>query len=275
MIYALLSPFPDWLGLTILSLVLGALMMVMYHRIANHDAITRAKDAIRAGMLELKLFRDYPRVTISAQFKLLGSLARFQWHMLVVVLIMSLPMTLVLAQMGLRYQWRSLRLDEEILLRVRVDSDQLDLLDAGIEPNDALTVSAGPVAGEDDVVWRIRAKKHGTHLLNIQVGGNWIEKEFVVGDGPSRVSAMRPGRDWIDQLLHPVEARVPDAALVTSIELEYPGVDSWVTGRDYWILYFFVVSMLGAIVQKPLFAAARSITQRTPAWQHQSQVLSS
>ena len=74
-----------------------------------------------------------------------------------------------------------------------------------------------------------------------------------MGAGFQRVSAVRTGRDWTAQLFHPSERMLPKGCPVQSIEIEYDGVDSWVSGADWWVLYFFVISMLAALILKPLF----------------------
>ena len=80
-----------------------------------------------------------------------------------------------------------------------------------------------------------------------------IEKELVVGPDFQRVSAARVGRDWTAQLFHPAERTLPSTSAVKSIEVLYAGVDSWIYGANWWLLYFFVISMLTALVFKPFF----------------------
>ena len=88
--------------------------------------------------------------------------------------------------------------------------------------------------------------------MRFHVAGEAIEKELVVGEAFERVSAVRPSGRWTDQLFHPVERRLPAGAPVRFIEIVYPGVDSWIDGADYWVLYFFVVSMAVGLVFAPV-----------------------
>jgi hypothetical protein len=55
------------------------------------------------------------------------------------------------------------------------------------------------------------------------------------------------------QLLNPAERLLPRAAGLASIRIDYPGVDSHIYSADWWVLTFFVISMLTALVFKPLF----------------------
>jgi hypothetical protein len=89
--------------------------------------------------------------------------------------------------------------------------------------------------------------------LRFNAAGQTIEKEFVVGDSFARVSALRPAPRWTDRLLHPVEAPIPNDSRIESIAIAYPSEDSWVHGANYWVVTFFVISLVAALVLKPVF----------------------
>ncbi len=252
-VYAVLSPFPVWVGLTMISAITGVLMLVAFRYLSNQDAIVRAKDDIKANLLALKLFKDDLRVMCVCQFRLLWAIARLQRYVLTPVLILALPMLLGLAQMGVRYQWRPLQVGERTLVRLRLGDNPSDAVDAMLTEHPGISVEAGPVPGGGEVVWRVRATEPGRHSLSFAVGDAVVEKELVISDGFERVSARRATPHWTDQLLHPTEQRLPTGAHVRFIEILYPSVDSWIHGANYWVLYFFIVSMVVALILKPFF----------------------
>ena len=252
-VYAVLAPFPVWLGLTILSALAGVAMLLAFRYTSNQTAIRRVKDEMKANLLALRLYKDELRVTFRAQLRLLWAVVKLQRYILPSILIMLPPMMLVLAQMGARYQWRSLRTGERTILRMRFGNEALPIEDPIIEPGPGLVVEAGPVPGGGETVWRIRGGESGRHTIRFQVGSATVEKELVVSDAFQRVSAQRPGSRWTARLLHPTEPPLPAGGPVKSIEIGYPGVDSWIYGADWWVAYFLVVSLLFAVVVKPLF----------------------
>jgi uncharacterized membrane protein (DUF106 family) len=269
-VYAVLSPVPPWLGLTILSAVAGVVMLIAFRYVSNQEAIGRAKDDIKANLLALKLYKDDLRVMFQAQGRLLWAILRLQRYMLTPVLIMLLPMLLGLAQMGTRHQWRPLRTGERALIRVTGTAAETSSLNGGdrydsgtgaadsvseirLERSAAVEVEVGPVPGGGAWVWRVRGGAPGRHTLQFHADGETIEKELIVGEGFSRVSAVRVGSDWATQLLHPVEGRLPHGAGIDSIEILYPGRDGWFCGATWWVLSFFVISMATALLLKPVF----------------------
>jgi len=252
-VYAVLSPLPVWLGLTLISAVTGVVMLIAFRYTSNQKAIGRARDDITANLLALKLFKDEIGVTFRSQGRILGALLRLQWHMLRPLLILLLPMLLLLGQMGVRYQWRPLRAGERTLIRMHVNPGQAGVPAAELEPSPGAIVEAGPVPGGGELVWRIRAGEPGRHTLRFRVGAATVEKELVVGDAFQRVSAARLGSRWTSQILHPTEPLLPANSPVEALEIQYAGVHSYIHGANWWILYFFVVSMAAALLLKPVF----------------------
>jgi hypothetical protein len=265
-VYAVLGVLPIWLSLTLLSAIAGVIMLIAFRYTSNQKAIGRARDDITANLLALKLYKDEIGVAFRSQGRLLGALGRLQWHMLLPVLIMALPLIMGVAQMGLRHQWRPLRPGEEALVTLRLKPDPARTHEQTLRLYENTTLApspgvserepgdlVGPVPGGNALVWRFRAGEPGTHVLKFAVDGETHEKSLVVGEPFQPVSAERPGHAWTAQLLHPREKPLPAKAPVASIEISYPGVESYIYGADWWVLYFFVVSMAAALIFKPMF----------------------
>lgn len=254
-IYSVLGWLPPWLSLTILSAVAGILALVVFRHTSNQKAIGRALDDIKANLLALKLYKDELRVTFQAQGRLLWAILRLQRYMLTPFLVMLGPMLLGLAQMGLRHQWHPLQPGEQTLITAVCTSETANHPDIEIESSPGLIVEVGPVPGGGKLVWRVRGGEPGRHRLQFRIDGSTIEMEkaLVVGTGFQRVSAARVGRDWTAQLFHPAERALPKQSPLQSIEIDYPGVESWIYGANWWVLTFFVISMLTALILKPLF----------------------
>lgn len=251
--YALLGILPPWFGITLISVVLGIVMLVAFGKFSNQERIGRAKDDIKANLLALKLYKDELGVVFSAQVKILWAICRLQRYVLTPVLILTPPMLLLLAQMGVRYQWRPLHVGETAIVKASL-ADETNGSDFSlISDSGGAVIEAGPIAGDGSVAWRVRAEEPGRHVLNLEANGERITKELVVGEAGQRVSALRPGGVWYDQLLHPVEGSLPSSGPIRWIELSYPPLESYVYGSDWWILYFFVVSMATALAFKPFF----------------------
>lgn len=251
-VFGLLSPLPPWLGLTIISAVLGVVMLLAFKYTSNQKAIAAAKDTIKANLLALKLFKDEMRVTLVSQWRVLKGVGRLQWHMVKPILILALPMLLIIGQMGVRYQWRALKPDEVARISVKMRDGAVSVSDVTLDVGEALKVEVDGVPGGDSVDWRVRGGTPGDHTLRFTVGGETLEKALRVGDAFGSVSAERVTGHWFAQVLHPREARLPASLPVESIEIVYPPREGWFSGSDWWILSFFVISMLAALALAPV-----------------------
>jgi hypothetical protein len=245
-----LAVLPGWLSATLVSAATGGLLLVAFKYTSNQRAIKRVRDDINAHLLALKLFKDSAAVAVRAQGRILWGAARLFVLALVPMAVMAVPVCLILGQLALWYQSRPLRVGEEAVVTLRLGgAADAPWPEVRLEPTAAVDVTVGPVRVQSQraVCWNIRAREGGSHRLVFQVGGQAVDKELAVGDGYLRVSLQRPGRNWSDALLHPWEQPFGPDSPVRSIEIDYPRRDSWTSGTDSWLIYWFAVSMVSAL----------------------------
>src|SRR5262245_22238833 len=252
----LLSPIgllPGWLSATVVGALSGVFLLGVFKYTSNQKAIKRVRDDINANMLALKLFKDSVKVAFGAQGRLfVGAFWLFVYGV-VPVLVMIVPVTLLLGQMSLWYQQRPLRVGEEAVVTLKLNGGPEDSFpDVTLQSGPAAQMLLGPVriASKREVCWNIVARESGLHRLTFLVGDQTAEKELAVGDGFMRVSVQRPGWNWLDVMSHPWESPFPPQSLVGSIEISYPQRISWTSGTDWWVAYWFVVSLVAAFCFK-------------------------
>ena len=247
---------PAWLSLTVISAVLGVLMLILFKHTSNQAAIGKVRDTIKAQLLAMKLFKDNIPVVLKAQVKILLNAMLLLIHSFRPMLVMIIPFSLLLGQLGLWYQSRPLLVGEQALVTVQLaDSDTGLMPPVSLQPSAAATVTSGPVRvpAKRQVYWQIQAKEAGEQQLTFQVADKEVQKELAVGEGLMPVSMTRPGLNVADLILHPAEKPFGKASPVQSIEITYPDRPSKVTGTDFWIVSLFVISMVVAFLLKPFF----------------------
>lgn len=255
-LFGFIAVVPGWLSNTIISAVAGVVLLVIFKYTSNQRAIGKVRDDIKAHMLALKLFKDSISVTLRAQGRVFRGAFLLLFYSIRPVLFMIVPVVLLLSQLGLWYQSRPLLCKEEALVSLKLNGQRSGSRpDVTLSSNDTVEVVTGPVrvsAGRE-VVWQVRALQDGIHNLDFYVGGERIEKELAVGDGFMRVSAKRPGRRWSQILMYPAEKPLGSNSAVSYITIDYPERSSWTSGTDYWVVYFFIASMVFALLFKPVF----------------------
>jgi len=248
---------PAWLSLTVISAVFGVLMLILFKHTSNQAAIGKVRDAIKAHLLAMKLFKDNIPVVLKSQVKILVNAFLLLVHSFRPMLVMIIPFSLLLGQLGLWYQSRPLAAGEEAVVTLQLAASDADPMPpVSLQSSAAAVVTIGPVRvpSKRQVFWQIQAVEPGTHQLTVQIGYMQFRKDLAVGDGLMPVSMKRPLLNNItDLILHPAEKPFDTSSPVYSISINYPDRPSKVTGTDYWIISLFVVSMVVAFLLKPFF----------------------
>ncbi len=246
---------PPWLSNTIISIVLGVLLLILFKYTSNQRAIGRTKDQIKANMLAMKLYKDSIAVTLKVQAQLFGGALMLLLHAVRPMLVMMIPVCLVLAQMSLWYQSRPLREGEYAVVTVQLaDNSGSNWPEVSLDVPATVRVTIGPVriTTKREICWEIQAQTSGSQPLVFNVGEKVVTKQLVIGDGMMPVSIKRPGRQWTQILQHPLEKPLESNSLVQSIDIDYPDRISRVSGTNWWVIYCLVVSLVAAMLLKPL-----------------------
>ena len=173
---SLLAPIglvPGWLSVTVVAVITGLVLLIVFKHTSNQGAIKAARADIKANLLAMKLFKDSVFVTLRAQVHILGGAARLLILSVVPMLVMAVPVTILLAQLALWYQARPLQIGEAAVMTMKLaDGANASALTGAsasvwpkvsLEPTSALEVILGPVRvlSKRELCWNIRARAAG------------------------------------------------------------------------------------------------------------------
>ncbi len=253
----ILSPFeahPAW-GMTVISLIAGAVLLLVYKATSSQEGIRRTKDRIWARFYELRLFQHDIRLLLSAQANLLKANLRYLSHSLVPLLFMVPPVLLLLGQLNLRYGLRPLLPGEVALLKVTA-REGVSLDDARAESRGdcvAVRTDAVRIPALREAVWRLEAQREGCCSVTVVVGGDRVSKEVVVGRGAVPVAPRRLGSRWWELALTPGEPPLGSRS-VAAVEVTYPARDFRIAGilLPWWLAFFVLSLAFGLVLKSPL-----------------------
>jgi hypothetical protein len=245
---------PGWLSATLAAGVTGALLLLLFKFTSNQAAIERVRTDIDANLLTLKLFKDATAVVLAAQGGMIRGACKLFVLAIVPMLVMMVPVLLLLGQLSLWYQHRPLRVGEEAVVALKLNGTPGDEMPAvELETGPSAEVLTGPVRvpSQREVVWLLKARENGTRPLSFRAGEQTATKELAIGEGFMRVSPRRPAWNWSDALLNPAEPAFPPSSPIQAVEVAYPDRDSWIYGTNAWVIYWFIASMVAALLAKP------------------------
>ena len=258
---AVLWPFrglSPWFGLTAVSLLTSLLMLLVYKLTSNQAAIRRAKDRIKAHLLEMRLYKDNMRVTLAAQGAILKANLAYMAANLKPLAVMIVPLVLILAQLSVWFDRAPLRPGEETLVKASVEANA-DPVSLGLELETppGLEVTAPPVRipDEHEVVWRIKAIAPGEGRLILRTGGGTLAKSVAVGGRAlDRVSPLASRGSFWKRVLYPGEGPLPAGTPVRSVEILYPARHLAAFGVTVnWLIAYLVLSVAFGFAFKGLF----------------------
>ncbi len=248
--------FPPLVGLTVVSVLTGVAMLLVFRATSNQKGVAAVKRRIAAGVFEIRLFNDDPRAILRAQADILRHTVTYLGLNLVPMLWMIVPLVLVIIQLQFHYGYAGLEPGSTALVKVKVnDASASAAPDVSLDADLGIEVESPllwiPSLGEAN--WRIAARHLGDHELRVLIGGEVFAKRVRVTDAVVRLAPVRPSNRFVDQLFNPVERPLPADAPVESITVTYPEARIGFLFWDaHWLVVFFVLSILTALVlQRP------------------------
>lgn len=240
-------------GLPALAVIAGtalatALVVLGVMRLtSNQVALAEVKRRIQAGLLEMRLYNDDLRGLVRAQGDVLWHNLRYVGLSLVPLVITALPLTLAIAQLQAWYGYDGLPPGTATTITAAVEGavTTLPQLDAP-----GLEVLGTPryFPTRHEVVWRVVPRQPGAAMARVVMnGGAAVEKSVQVasGDVTARRSPSRDRAAFVQQLLYPSEAPIPEGAGVTSIRVPYPERALAVLGVElHWLVVYLALTVV-------------------------------
>ncbi len=251
-------PLGPWPAMIAVSLLTGLLMLFIFKKTSNQAGIRRAKDRIKAHLLEIRLYRADFGQTMRSQGKMLLANGRYVAHALKPMLVMFIPILLLLLQLDSWFGARALRPGETAMVKVKLDKSVNPMAtEVGLEAPAGAVIETPPlrIEEENEVDWRIKAGSEGRSAFKITVAGEtWTKALAVGGRAVSRIVPSRVRRHGLDELSHPGEPVLAKTAPVAAIEISYPPARMNLFGwRMHWLVAFFILSIVFGFGLKGVF----------------------
>ena len=247
-----------WVGMILVSFLTGLMMLFVFKWTSNQQGIQKVKNRIKAHLLELRLFKDNLGQSLRSQGNILRCNLKYIGYSAKPMLVMILPLILILIQLNFWFGYESLGPNESAILKMKLGEDQ-DPLEAQIEiqPSSVLVLETPPLRIEEshEINWRFSATERGIHMFTINVNGKAVTKKVSVSQKPlSKISPLKVGGNFFNQLLYPTESPVKGDLPVESVEICYPSKSMSLFGwKIHWIIVYFVLSIVFGFAFKGVF----------------------
>lgn len=236
----LMAGLPDWVALAVLALLVTILILPIIKWTFNPKLADRFKRKVYAGLFEIRLFNDRLGATFRGLVDVLRFTAAYMGAWLLPLVVMSVPMLPVFAHLHFHYGYDGLEPGTSTLLRAELAADrETGKPPASLEAPDGIRVETPAlwIPARRQLVWRLGAVTPGDYELELSVDGRTYTKSVTVSDQATRRSPLRPGADFLDQLLYPAEPPLPADGQLARITVDYGERGSFLLVPNWcWIL---------------------------------------
>jgi hypothetical protein len=255
-----LTPFqslPPFWAVCALSLATALLILVVFRFTSNPERIKETKNCIKAHVLEMWLFRDNPRIILTAQWRIVRLNGRYLKLTGGPMLVMLLPLSVMFFAVDGWFSYRPMRPGEQTIVSLWVGEKWQDLLEtAALEANGGIAVETPPlrIPVANQVDWRIRAMQAGVHKMSVNLAGHLLEKQLIVSQNLARISPSRVRSELWQNLLYYGEPPVPSELGIERLNVLYPSRSIRVFHWDiHWMLCFIALSFIFVFALKRPF----------------------
>lgn len=243
---------PYWAILCV-SILTGVAMLFIFKATSDQGGIKRAKNLVKGHFLAIRLYKDDLGLMFETMKNIIVSNLLYMSKSLRPMLFLTIPMGIILVQLGTRYEYRPLHVGETTVISMRIEDPAVRLDEVEIELPDGLLLDMPPLRIESlrELNWRIRAEKAGSFELGFKRGEATVHKQLLVQEALTPVAAEIARSNIGVKLMNPSEASIPQAAFASVIGIDYPKRDLEVFGISmHWLVAFFVISLVAAFSLK-------------------------
>jgi uncharacterized membrane protein (DUF106 family) len=247
-----------WIGMILVSFLTGLLMLFVFKWTSNQQGIRKVKNRIKAHLLELRLFKDSMSQSFRSQGNILRCNLRYIGYSAKPMLVMILPLILILIQLNFWFGYESLRPNESAILKIKLTEDQNPLeTQIAIQPSPGLLMETPPLRIEEshEIDWRFAATEKTDQRFVLTIDGQSVIKEVSVAQKPlSKISPLKPGKKFLDQVMYPTESPVKSQIPIRTIEIQYPSKRMNLFGwKIHWLIVYFALSIVFGFAFKGVF----------------------
>ncbi len=242
------------LQLVWLSILSGFGMAYVFKLTSSQKAIRRAKNRIKARVLEMRLFQDDPVLIFRGLGGALQNNFVYVGTIFVPFLIIVVPAAIVFMQLDQRYSRTNFEPGSFALLTadLKIGFDPFET-EIELHTNGGVTAEGKPVrdASTRGTAWQLLIDTAGTHQVTLYVKGTSYTFPIVAERSYRMIGHERTASSLFEPLLHPGLPPLPAGCPLQRVHIDYPHASHWLLGMHvHWIVIFLVYSFLAAAVLK-------------------------
>ncbi|MFC1814564.1 hypothetical protein ACFL0M_01220 [Thermodesulfobacteriota bacterium] len=253
---------PTYVDIIIISAISALIFLVIFKKTSNQEMIRQYKNKIFAHILEIRLYKDQPILTIKIIFSILRYNLIYLRYTLVPLLVMFPIIVVISVQLNNRYGYAPLASNLRFIIRAELDKAVVADVSRGLErirleTSDGIIVETSPmrIISQASIFWRAKVigSKGNQQFCRIRIDGNrdTLEKKIFTNRTNHRFSPERTKWRLNSLFISNAEDFIPKSSPFKAISISYNRATysflKW--GMDPIIIYFILTLILGFAIK--------------------------
>jgi len=259
-----LSETPSYLDILIISAISAILFLIIFKKTSNQERIKSYKNKIIGHILQIRLYKDHPSLTIRSILSIFGYNFIYLRYALVPMVFIIVPVLVISVQLNNRYGYSPVHIDKSFIIRAELDKTAVpdvrkSIQKIGCTTSDGMVLETPPmgIVSEATVLWRakvIDAKSPAqTFTMTMDGRPGSVTKKIISAMTKDGISPEKTKWHLDNLFVNNAEGFIPEtssfeAVTVTYQHATYPFL-LWNTDP---IVLYFIWTLIFGLVFKPI-----------------------
>ena len=259
-----LSKTPSYLDILIVSAFSALLFLIIFKKTSNQDMIRHYKNKIIAYILEIRLYKDRPVLTLTNVGKILGYNMVYLRYTLVPLVVIIVPVLIISIQLFNRFGYMPIQKDKSFIVCAELDKNVVPDISKTIEKvqcdtSDGILVETPPmrIISDGSIYWRARVirSEGNDQFVRVSIEGEpqGVDKEVLTSSTKQGFSPEKRKYNLDGLFVDNAEGFISETSPFKAVTVSYrPATYPFLAWRvDPVVLYFILTLILGFLF-KPI-----------------------
>jgi len=259
-----LSKTPSYLDILIVSAISALLFLIIFKKTSNQDMIRYYKNKIIAYILEIRLYKDRPVLTLTNVGKILGYNMVYLRYTLVPLVVIIVPVLIISIQLFNRFGYMPIQKDKSFIVCAELDKNVVRDISKTIEKvqcdtSDGILLETPPmrIISDGSIYWRARIirSEGNDQFVRVSIEGEpqGVDKEVLTSSTKQGFSPEKRKYNLDGLFVDNAEGFISETSPFKAVTVGYrPATYPFLAWRvDPVVLYFILTLILGFLF-KPI-----------------------
>ena len=259
-----LSKTPPYVDILIVSAISAFLFLIIFKKTSNQDMIRYYKNKIIAYILEIRLYKDRPSLTLKNVGKILGYNMVYLRYTLVPLVVIIVPVLIISVQLFNRFGYMPIQQDKSFIVCAELDKNVVPDISKAIEKvrcdtSDGILLETPPmrIISDGSIYWRARVMRSegDDQFVRVSIEGEPKEVDKKVLTSSTKQGFSPEIRKWgrWGFFVSNGEGFIPETSPFNAVTVSYkPAAYLFLAWRVDPVVLYFILTLILGLLFKPI-----------------------